>query len=195
MKIAEAKEEFRKLVADYFGDSHVFYAQTKMVKLPEPYITIQITGINRQVHESKLIEDSGYVDAYREIVASVDLNLYTKGRSIAGSSTVYANTSLDDLVGFMDYLESEAGIGKQDTAGIAIAVDSQPKDLSALIREAQFQYRAMASFTLRFTDMTYGDYYQNNNELPNASGGGNKEMITEPSYIETVEIAQDDSGQ
>ena len=95
----------------------------------------------------------------------------------------------------MDYLESEAGIGKQDTAGIAIAVDSQPKDLSALIREAQFQYRAMASFTLRFTDMTYGDYYQNNNELPNASGGGNKEMITEPSYIETVEIAQDDSGQ
>lgn len=195
MKIAEAKEEFRKLVADYFGDSRVFYAQTKMVKLPEPYITIQITGINRQVHESKLIEDSGYVDAYREIVASVDLNLYTKGRSIAGSSTVYANTSLDDLVGFMDYLESEAGIGKQDTAGIAIAVDSQPKDLSALIREAQFQYRAMASFTLRFTDMTYGDYYQNNNELPNASGGGNKEMITEPSYIETVEIAQDDSGQ
>lgn len=190
MKIAEAKEEFRKLVADYFGDSHVFYAQTKMVKLPEPYVTIQMTGVERQVHESKLIQDDGYVNAYREMVASIDVNLYTKGRSISESKTVYANTSLDDLVGFMDYLESDVGLGKQEAAGIAVAVDSQPKDLSALIREAQFQYRAMVSFTVRFMDMTFGDYYQNNNELPNSSGGGNEEMITEPSYIETVEIAQ-----
>lgn len=193
MKIAEAKEEFRKLVADYFGGSHVFFADSKMSKLPEPYLTIQVTGVQRQVHESKLVRDNGYSDAYREIIASIDLNLYTKGRSIAESQMVYANTSLDDLVGFMDYLESEIGMGKQSTAGIAVAVDSQPKDLSALIREAQFQYRAMASFTVRFTDMTYGDYYQNNNDLPNASGGGNKEMITEPSYIETVEIAQTES--
>lgn len=195
MKLSEAKEEFRKLVAGYFGDDHVFFANSKMTKLPEPYLTIQATGIQRQVHEAKLMRASGYNNAYREIVASVDLNLYTKGKSVSGSKTVYADTALDDMIGFLDYLESDAGLGMQETAGISVAVESQPKDMSALIREAQFQYRSMASFTVRFTDMTFGDYYQNNNELPNSSGGGNTEMITEPSYIEAVEIAQSSTEQ
>ncbi len=195
MKLSEAKEEFRKLVAGYFGDGHVFFANSKMTKLPEPYLTIQATGIQRQVHEAKLMRASGYNDAYREIVASVDLNLYTKGKSVNGSKTVYADTALDDMIGFLDYLESDAGLGMQETAGIAVAVESQPKDMSALIREAQFQYRSMASFAVRFTDMTFGDYYQNNNELPNSSGGGNTEMITEPSYIEAVEIARPSTEQ
>lgn len=195
MKLSEAKEEFRKLVASYFGDGHVFFANSKMTKLPEPYVTIHFTGITRQVHESKTTSKDGYSKAYREIEADVDVNLYTKGRSVDGSKTVYADTALDDMIGLLDYLESDYCLSKTRCREMAIAVATQPKDVSALIREAQFQYRSMASFTVRFTDMTFGDYYQNNNELPNASGGGNTEMITEPSYIEAVEIAQSSAEQ
>lgn len=196
MKIAEAKEEFRKLVADYFGSGHVFFANSKMAKMPEPYITIQFTGVERQIHETKIPQPDGHVWAYREMTASVDLNLYTKGRSVDGSSTAFINTALDDLVSFLDYLGSEAGLGYQYKRGMAIAVSAQPRDLSALVREAQFQYRAMVELTVRFTDMTYGDYYQNNNEIPTASGGGSRKMVTEASYIEEAEIeAQTESEQ
>ncbi len=196
MKIAEAKEEFRKLVADYFGSSHVFFANSKMIKLPEPYITIQFTGVERQIHETKIPQSDGHVWAYREMTASVDVNLYTKGRSVDGSPTAFINTSLDDMVSFLDYLGSEMGQGYLYTRNMAISVVGQPRDLSALVREAQFQYRAMVELQVRFTDMTYGDYYQNNNELPTASGGGDRKMVTEASYIAEAEIeAQTESEQ
>lgn len=195
MKLAEAKEEFRKIVAGYFGSDHVFYANSKMAKLPEPYITIHFTGITRQTHETRIQFRNGDANAYRQIEASVDVNLYTKGRSIDGSKTVYADTALDDMIGFLDYVQSNYGLGVTRRNNMAILVASQPKDMSALIREAQYQYRAMAEFTVRFTDMTNGEFYQNNNELPNSSGGGNKSMITEPSWIEEVEVAQTESEQ
>ncbi len=196
MKIAEAKEAFRKLVADYFGSDHVFFANSKMTKMPEPYVTIQFTGLERQIHETKVLNSDGDVRAYREMTASVDVNLYTRGRSVEGNRTVFADTALDDMVSFLDYLGSDMGLGYQYKNGMAVAVASQPRDLSALIREAQFQYRSMVELTVRFTDMTYGDYYQNNNEIPNPSGGGNKKMVTEASYIEEAEItAQTESEQ
>ena len=196
MKLAEAKEEFRELVAHYFGSDHVFFANSKMTKMPEPYVTIQFTGVERQVHETKVMSPDGYGWAYREMTASVDLNLYTRGRSVGGSRTVFINTALDDIVSFLDYLGSDEGFGYQYKRNMAIAVVEQPRDLSALVREAQFQYRAMVGLTVRFTDMTYGGYGQNNNEIPNPSGGGDKKMVTEASYIEEAEItAQTESEQ
>lgn len=188
MKIEDAQHKLREMVAFYFGKGHVFYAGQKMAKLPEPYVTLQFTGMTRQANENIMMDDDGYSVAYRDIVLSVDLNLYTKGRSIGGSAIVCENTSLSDLTDFLDYLDSEEGQGYQMEHGIAITVTSDPRDLSALIREAQYQYRAMAGLSVRITDTTYGDYGQNGKTLPNASGGGNKDMYTDPYTIESVDV-------
>ena len=193
MKISEARKKLISMAAEYFGNGHVFWADAKMTKLPEPYVTLQVTGMSRQVNPNVLVDDDGYPVSYRDIVLDVDLNLYTKGKSVRGSSVVFENTSMEDLIDFMDYLDSEQGQYEQEKAGMAVTVESDPQDLSALIREAQYQYRAQISLSVRITDSAYGDYGQNGKTLPNASGGGNSGMVTEPSVIETVEICEDRS--
>ena len=185
MKIAEAKEAFRSLVAEYFGDSHVFFAESKMARLPEPYLTIKFIGYTRQEHEVRRKRADYHVEAIRELRASIDLNLYTKGSQVDGN--VYASTALDDMEGFINFLESDYAQGIQMQNDFAI-ITGNPQDVSVLLRDSQYQYRAYLSVEMRFADAAWGEYGQNSNELPNASGGGDESMITDPYYIDTVTI-------
>lgn len=193
MKIAEAKEAFRSLAAGYFGDSHVFFAESKMSRFPEPYLTIKFNGYTRQEHGARRKRADYHVEAIRELRADIDLNLYTKGSQISGSMA-YANTALDDMEGFINYLESDYGQGIQIQNDFAI-ITGAPKDVSALLRDSQYQYRALLTLEMRFADAAYGEYGQNNNELPNASGGGDTSMITDPLYFEEVEINSTDTEE
>lgn len=192
MKLFEAKDILRDTVAAFFGPSHVFYAEQKMVKKPEPYVTIKVNSYARTLFPPKEVDEKGYERSYCQINASVDINLYTKGIDVSNTrgTPVYANTALDDMDDFVDYLVSDAVTEKLYQKGCTVIPGADVKDLSALQNESQYQYRSMIEVRLMFTDVSYGRYGQNGNVMPDASGGGNSMLITDPSVIEDVQMEE-----
>lgn len=192
MKEREAIELVRQIVAGYFGEGHVFYAESRKAAQAEPYITLKVMNIRRQTHASKYVGADEYQKAYREVTAHCEMNLYTKGRdrSLGVGIPIYENTALNDMVAFQDYLDSDFVIEEQQRNNIAISVTSDPRDLSFLQNNGTaYQYRSLIEFDVRFVDVTYGGFGQDGYfDLPTDSDGGSTELITGPYVIEETEI-------
>lgn len=202
MTVSDAQRCIYEIVKEYYGNDHVFWAGAKITRRPTPFVTIQFTDYTRRMFPPHTMSDNDQWTAHRLISASVDINLYTKGQSVSEGhyDVAYANTALDDLENFAAYLDSDyvtekaqsfaRNEGEPDTyGGMAILVDPNIKDLSALLKDSQYEYRAMCSLTVQFTDAASGMYGQNENPaLPDSSGGGNETMITDPYVIDKAEI-------
>lgn len=202
MTVAEARQCLYEIVREYYGNDHVFWAGAKLTQRPTPYVTIQFTSYTRQMFPPHTMSDDEFWTAHRLISASVDINLYTKGQNVSEGhyDAAYANTALDDLENFASYLDSDYVTEKTQSftdsngnadpyGGMAILVDPNIKDMSALLRDSQYQYRAMCTLTVQFTDAASGQYGQNENPaLPDSSGGGNENMVTDPFVTEEAEI-------
>lgn len=192
MNIREAKKYSRDIVATYFGDGHVFYAEQKMAKKPVPYLTVKFSGsgksrskITKHDRESQLFKD------YWQANIKMELNLYTLGKNIApkDAEPVYENTAVEDMDDFMKFLCSDEIVEDMDRNNIVIAINGRIRDLSFLENDSEFRYRSMAEFDVNFIDSSYGAYGQNAiADLPNTSGGGTKEMVADSSVIENIEV-------
>lgn len=194
MTIFEAREILRNIVAIYFGDGHVVFAETKMAKRPEPYITVKLDAPSRDLFAGKVVDDKGYQKHSRRVVARSEINLYTKGRNIAKGDrqAAYANTALNDMTLFLDFLESDEAIEEMNRRDIVIIPNGQIRDLSALQNESsQYQYRALLECDVAFTTTAFGRYGMDGidpEEIPSDSRGGSKEMQTGPYVIDDAEI-------
>lgn len=190
MTFDEANEKTRDYVATFFGDGHVFYANVKMAKYPEPYLTTRFLSFTRPDQAIKEIDEEGWEHSYREIVGKVDLNLYTKGREVRRNSGVYYNTALNDMQEFLNYLDSDEGQFEMMRNNMTILPTGNVQDLSALQNDSAFQFRSMVELEVHFIDDSFGDYGQNNSRtLPNNSEGGSEDFIDmEPDLIESVDI-------
>ena len=192
MTLRKAFDIVRQIVAGYFGEGHVFYAESRQAAQTEPYITIKAVGVTRQANASKLVEPDEYQKHFRQVAVRCELNLYTRGRNRNEGIgvPVYENTALNDMIGFQDYLESDFVIEEQDRNDIAIVTVSDPRDLSFLQNNSTaYQYRASMEFEFRYTDVSYGGFGQDGvTDLPSDSGGGSADLITGPYVIDETEI-------
>lgn len=187
MTIEKAQQMVYEIVRDFYGADHVFWAGAKVTRPPTPYVTIQFLDATRSRFPVKQMVGEDWM-TYRDISCPVDINLYTKGAEVKGDGTdiAYGNTALSDLSHFADYIDSDAIT--EDMDEMTILTEQQPKDMSALLKESQYQYRAMMELRVNFKTETYGRYGMNNNTMPDSSGGGNEDMITDPYVIEGTDI-------
>ncbi|MCX4351710.1 MAG: hypothetical protein OSJ60_08735 [Lachnospiraceae bacterium] len=192
MNFGEAKKYSRDIVAAYFGDSHVFYAEQKMAKRTVPYLTVKFNGLGKvRTKITKYDRENQCFKDYWQANTKMELNLYTLGKNIAPEDTepVYENTAVEDMDDFVKFLCSDEIIEDMDRNNIVIAINGRISDLSYLENSSEFRYRSMAEFDVNFIDSSHGMYGQNAiADLPNPSGGGTKEMIADSSVIENVEV-------
>ncbi len=191
MNYGEAKKYSRDIVAAYFGDDHVFFAEQKMAKKPIPYLTVKFTGLGRNEKITKYDEESQCYKDYRQKRARMEINLYTSGHNVAPEDMepVYENTAVGDMDDYLQFLNSDEITDDMTRHDIVISIAGEIRDLSGILNTAEYRYRAMAEFDVRFTDSSYGLYGQNAvGSLPNASGGGSPEMISNSYIIEDIEM-------
>lgn len=192
MTVKEMKEYARRIVAAYFGDSHVFFADQKKSKGPTPYLTVKILGNSK--NRSKITKYDSQEECFKDywqVNSRMEVNLYSLGENVApkGREPVYENTTIEDLSEFVKYLESDAISDSMVLNDVVIALDGEIRDVSFLLRESEYRYRAMAEFKISFTDSSYGAYGQNDiPKLPNASGGGSEDMVQDTETIESINI-------
>lgn len=196
MTLSEANEKIRQIVAGYFGDSHTFYADVKMAKKTTPYVTIKLRGYGRQFFANKLVDQTYYEKSYREITGHVDINLYTQGKDVSGGvgQKIYINTAMADMEDFLKYLDSDDMQDELVRSDMSMIMTDEVKDLSEIVRENTYEYRALAQFDVHLTDVAYGTMGQDGlNNIPNSSGGGSDGYITGYVNIDNVEIEEENN--
>lgn len=192
MNKSEVEEKIYELAAKFFAGATVLWSEQINTKPPLPYVTLKCSGLDRT---SFPVVDGEGRRAYQASI-TLEVNLFTKGKQITGGEGVtgnYANTAEEDLIGFADFVESEAATDWMSGDGIGISLMPPVRDLTELQNDSRYRYRAMAEFSVSFVLSAGGPFGIGGTSAPNHSGGGTKEMEeAEMPTIETVEIEEEE---
>lgn len=212
MTLNELHEHLYDLTADYFAGATVIWAQEKIVKPKPSLVTLRLGNVSRPVQPI-----SGFVDgtpcAYYPSKVPFEVNLYTKGAafSVPGKMIAAAqNTAVNDLLDFVNYLNSVFVANLCHNLDIDIAINGTVNDVSDYINDTRWQYRAMVEFSVGFTQIAVGatgillessvkEVPEQPEEThivpewqPTASGGGYHKLATESiGYFEDVKIKEE----
>lgn len=190
MNLSQVKNRVYEVVELFFSQATVAWAEQVMTKPPVPYVTLKMGNIDKTAFP---ITDETTDSRYYLCSTILELNLYTKGRPVSeekGKTGNYENTATDDLMEFVKFLESAEIVDQ--LADIGIELNPPVRDLSELLNDAKYRYRAMAEFTVSYTEVAAGRYGVSNMlQIPNSSGGGSKEIAVEIQHFDSVEVKEE----
>lgn len=194
MNLGEIKRLLYEAVLRYHPKAAIVWEKTKGVTPRPPYITLGYHNLNRALFT--LSDDDG-IHRYYNYSLTFEVNLYTDGRELTEDGEgigAYENTAVEDLEEFVRFLDSEEMTDELARHGVTILVEPPIRDLSELIGDIRFQYRAMAEFTVSFMGASDGRYgISGNKVVPNPSGGGTIEMAEAvDEFIEEAEINEEE---
>lgn len=159
MDVNGVRQSILELAAYYFqGTTVTFARQSRMAKQGVPLITLYTGTMTRPINPPVRIIDGNSVSFYPSSV-TVQIDLFTKGRKVetgSGYLPIMENTAVDDLTGFLNFLNSEYAVNYCDEKDIAVVIPNTVQDLTGLIDDTNYEYRAMAELTVYFTAQVIG---------------------------------------
>lgn len=192
MGFKEMKTAMFDCATSFFGD-HVVFSEQKMAKQGAPLITLKFGNVRRKLHPvtNYIMESDDDLTMEFQMQADMEVNLFTQGRKIGGET--YENTALSDLTDFVNYIESVNAIQRWSELDLTVQLmDGTLNDLSEIINETRFRYRARAVFRVYYVETTYGPWGQGGTTAPNASGGGNDQLShAATDYFTSVDFEED----
>lgn len=187
MTLTELRQYLYKTVKQYFENATVVWSESKMTNPTLPYVTLKLKNISTPIFSINNIENNvprGYYKAKRIL----EINLYTKGREIEKSGCMAGseNTAADDLTEFVMYLRSGFVNEQNVINNLTIMPMSPVQDLTALVNDIRFEYRAMAELEINFILVTKGyagqiSFIAPQNIVKN-NGGSNPDEEQEPEF-------------
>lgn len=209
MDVSEAEKAIYDLTKFYFKNAAVVYAkQSFRVKPTSPLVTISLGSLIRPLNPPQKIIDGRPVSFYPSSVV-VQIDLFTRGRKLdtnAGEAPIYENTAVNDMAAFADFLNSDYAVWYCRKKDIAVVILNTVQDLTELINDTNYSFRAMLEFELRFTSyavgysgtlsmdsIKFGDLAEDCELVPEvghtSSGGGNDDVCEdEGDYFTNVSI-------
>lgn len=184
MTFDELKDVLFDIIQGYFAGADVAWAEQNAVKSTNPLIRLKLGSIKRPSHfiyETQNNAPLGYIAS----TTMLTVDLFTHGKKITDEDgfSVYANTAMNDMADFMNYIMSPYVDDLCESMNISIRPEGDIKDTSAVL-DNDYSYRAMAEFVVGFVQETRGYAgISRVNWEPTPSGGGskdlaNKEMVT-----------------
>jgi hypothetical protein len=170
-------------------------------------------AVNRPVTPIETFTEIGnYVAAYPSDT-TIQIDLFTKGKfvEIDENNNYYENTAVADMLNLLNYLDSPATVNWCALNDISLFRQGAVSDVSEIVNDTQWQYRAFAELHVGFTDWTaeYQGVLSDNaivfdeNDEPvsvdntvweetDAGGGTEKLAKEETGYFEQVAEIQSD---
>ena len=157
--VAEARQVIYDLTKFYFQKADVVFAkQSFRVKPIKPLVTLSFGTITRPLNPPVKVIDGRPVSLYPTTMM-VQIDLFTKGRQreiAAGITPVMENTAANDMMAFAGFLGSEYAVQYCHKKDIAVVLLGNVQDLTDLINDTNYEYRAMLELELRFTSCAIG---------------------------------------
>ena len=160
MRVSQAKELFRSLTAQYFAGAEVtFSRQSRVAKPNVPLVSITPGNVNRPAMPNYEEVDGVLVGHYLSRIP-MQVDLFTHGLPVVddetGITVAYENTAMDDMLAFMDFLNSPYTVEWCHAHDVAIAFDGDPKDLTGLVNDDTYEYRSQLAVLFFFTQKAVG---------------------------------------
>lgn len=215
MTISELKKLLLQLTEMYFSGATVKHAKQSFVPMGDGPLVVLTTGsVSRPMNPPVKIIGGAPVAFYHASIP-VQIDLFTCGRQeeVPGFTPISENTAEDDLLAFESFLNSPFVTQWCHQHDIAIVVPTTVQDLTGLIHDTSYEFRAMLEIAVYFTMTAIGytgtldidsvkhsdgkdDDIQADDVVkvepqvkPTPSGGGNLDMIAhEGGYFTNSEI-------
>lgn len=155
------RDALYELTSFYFkGATITFARQSGMSKQKKgkPLVVLTTGPVTRPVFPPTKIIDGRPVSFYPSSV-TVQIDLFTLGekKELAnGYTAAMENTAADDMMSFVNFLNSEMTVQYCRRKDISIIVPNTVQDLSDLISDTSYEYRAMIEVTVNFTSTAIG---------------------------------------
>ena len=203
MTFSELKKLLVQLTQTYFAEATVTYAKQSFVAKPgSPLVTLTTGSVNRSRNPPvKIIE--GTPVAFYPASVPVQIDLFTHGRQeeiAPGFTPIAENTAEDDMLAFESFLNSPFVTQWCHQHDIAIVVPTAVQDLTDLVHDTNYEFRAMLEIAVYFTmtaigftgtlDIDADDVIEIEPQVtPTPSGGGSSKMTAhEGEYFTNAEI-------
>lgn len=159
MTLAELKKLLVQLTQTYFAGATVTYAKQSFVAKPgSPLVTLTTGSVNRSRNPPvKIIE--GTPVAFYPASVPVQIDLFTHGRQeevAPGFTPIAENTAEDDMLAFESFLNSPFVTQWCHQHDIAIVVPTAVQDLTGLVHDTNYEFRAMLEIAVYFTMTAIG---------------------------------------
>lgn len=159
MDVKGVKEAMLELTKYYFQNATVMFGQqSHIAKQGKPLVKLYTGVVTRSLNPPTKIIDGRPVSFYPSTVP-VQIDLFTMGQKKElghGFTPVMENTAADDMLSFVNFLNSEVAIQYCHQKDIAIVVSNTVQDLTGLINDTSYEYRAMIEVMVYFTSTAVG---------------------------------------
>lgn len=197
MNLNQVKAKLYDLTDKFFEGAAIIWTEQGNTLPKLPYVTLRTGSLNKTLFP---VEDDG--SRYYHCETVLEVNLYTQGKPVTIEECVtssYENTVVSDLMEFVLFLESPEMVDKIANDGMDIQLMQNVRDLSELINDNSYRYRAMSEFTVTFVEKVSGRFNLSGDGIAdttdiveNASGGGTVEQRKAKSYtIKRVTVKED----
>lgn len=202
MNLSELKLLIKQLTELYFTGATVTYAKQSFAAKPvNPLVTLTTGAVSRPMNPPVKIIDGRPVCFYPASVP-IQIDLFTHGRQTEvapGITPIVENTAEDDMLAFTAFLNSEYAVQWCHKRDIAIVVPATVQDLTGLIHDTNYEFRAMAEIVVYFTMAAIGYTGSLTPESVKHTGAGGEEISGGDIQADDVtalkpEISQTPSG-
>lgn len=153
MTYNEARRIIYAATASYFSGATVTMANTKQVKKDKPMVTMKFGALQLSTFANQRVYDGEPCDYYPATM-KLEVQLFTNGHKL--SNNAMENTAVGDLTDYVNYMMSglmTTEFGKND---LTVLTAGPVQDISAIINDASYEYRAMVEFDVSFTVVSVG---------------------------------------
>lgn len=161
MDVKGVREALFELTSSYFKGATVMFGRQSRVakqKRDKPLVILATGPVTRPLFPPTKIIDGRPVSFYpSSVTVQIDLFTFGEKRELAyGYTAVMENTATDDMMTFVNFLNSEMAVQYCRRKDISIIVPNTVQDLSDLISDTSYEYRAMIEVTVHFTSAAIG---------------------------------------
>ncbi|MCQ2559159.1 MAG: hypothetical protein MJ157_00350 [Clostridia bacterium] len=176
MILEQVKQRVLGLVQFYFGEARVIWGGTNFIRPNLPLVELRLLAVSGGQFPNTAWTD-GEIKAYYPAKATWEIILHTPGEmeaDVPGQTVPTHNCALNDLLDFGDFLNSPFALDWSSEHNLTLFWTGKVEDISQVINDLRWEYRARAVFEVEFIRESMGQYglVRNYGWKQTASGGG-----------------------
>ena len=153
MTYNDARSIIYDATVSYFSNATVTMANTKQVKKTKPMVTMKFGPLQSNTFPNE-VEYEGEPCDYYPAFAKLEVQLFTDGRQLSNGGM--ENTAVGDLTDYVNYMTSKMMVVEFGKHDLTVMKAGAVQDVSAIINDTSYEYRAMVEFDVNFTMAVVG---------------------------------------
>lgn len=153
MTYNEMARAIHTVTSEYFSSALVVMANTKQTKKGKPLVTMAFGAAQMTKFPIEKFLD-GELCRYYPTTTKLTVQLFTNGGKLPNGAM--ENTAVGDLTDYVNYMMSEMVTQRLDKLLVSILPAGAVQDVTAIINDTTYEYRAMVEFDISYTTAAVG---------------------------------------